>query len=72
MGNYWFNYGRYKIFYKVVKLMEFMCEVYCFYFNDDYGKLVGEIIFFVINNDQIWVIEYIFVCDDFGYQGIVG
>lgn len=52
--------------------MEFTREAHRFYFNDDQGKLAGEITFPAINDDQTWVIEHTFVRDDFGHQGLAG
>lgn len=50
--------------------MDFIREPNRFYFNDDTGRLAGEITFPAINDDQTWVIEHTFVRDDFGHQGI--
>nr|WP_257790724.1 GNAT family N-acetyltransferase [Lactiplantibacillus pentosus] len=56
----------------MVKSMEFTREAHRFYFNDETGKLAGEITFPAINDDQTWVIEHTFVRDDYGHQGIAG
>jgi len=52
--------------------MEFTREPNRFYFNDQAGKLAGEITFPAIQAGQVWVIEHTFVRDDFGHQGIAG
>lgn len=52
--------------------MEFTREPNRFYFNDDQGKLAGEITFPAIDNGETWVIEHTFVRDDFGHQGLAG
>ena len=50
--------------------MEFTREPNRFYFNDDEGRLAGEITFPAIDDGQVWVIEHTFVRDDFGHQGL--
>ncbi|WP_425559544.1 GNAT family N-acetyltransferase [Lactiplantibacillus plajomi] len=62
----------YKTLYKVVTSMEFTREPNRFFFNDEQGKLAGEITFPAINDGQTWVIEHTFVRDDFGHQGLAG
>lgn len=52
--------------------MDFTREDNRFYFNDDQGKLAGEITFPTINDGQTWVIEHTFVREDFGHRGIAG
>ncbi|MFC6180291.1 GNAT family N-acetyltransferase [Lactiplantibacillus daowaiensis] len=50
--------------------MDFIREPNRIYFNDDTGRLAGEITFPAINDDQTWVIEHTFVREDFGHQGL--